>query len=126
MTIATVYAVPCFKVPMPGPLYMTAEEARGLVPSESMKRRHGGDRLAASYVNFYFANGGIVMPLLDPRTDDQAAAVLRRACPDRLIVGGGAGAILLGGGGIHCITQQIPSYEIARTRPGPAPGAKLH
>ncbi|HEY2037950.1 MAG TPA: agmatine deiminase, partial [Steroidobacteraceae bacterium] len=114
-----------FKVPMPGPLYMTAEEARGLVPSESMKRRHGGDRLAASYVNFYFANGGIVMPLLDPRTDEQAAAVLRRACPDRLIVGVPAREILLGGGGIHCITQQIPSYEIARTRPGPGPGAKL-
>ena len=115
-----------FKVPMPGPLYMTAEEARGLVPSESMKRRHAGDRLAASYVNFYFANGGIIMPLLDPRTDEQAAAVLRRACPDRLIVGIPAREILLGGGGIHCITQQIPSYEIPRTRPGPGPGQKLH
>ncbi|MDE2447640.1 MAG: agmatine deiminase [Gammaproteobacteria bacterium] len=115
-----------FKVPMPGPLHMTAEEARGLVPSESMKRRHAGDRLAASYVNFYFANGGIVMPLLDPRTDEQAAAVLRRVCPERLIVGVPAREILLGGGGIHCITQQIPSYEIVRTRPGPGPGAKLH
>jgi agmatine deiminase len=112
-----------FKVPMPGPLYMTAEEARGLVPSESMKRRHAGDRLAASYVNFYFANGGIIMPLLDPRTDEQAAAVLRRACPNRLIVGIPAREILLGGGGIHCITQQIPSYEISRTRPGPT---RLH
>jgi agmatine deiminase len=115
-----------FKVPMPGPLYMTEQEARGLVPSESMKRRHAGDRLAASYVNFYFANGGIIMPLLDPRTDEQAAAVLRRACPDRLVLGVAAREILLGGGGIHCITQQIPSYEIARSRPGPAPGKKLH
>jgi agmatine deiminase len=112
-----------FKVPMPGPLHMTEEEARGLVPSESMKRRHAGDRLAASYVNFYFANGGIIMPLLDPSTDEAAAAVLRRACPDRLIVGAPAREILLGGGGIHCITQQIPSYEIARTRPGPT---RLH
>jgi agmatine deiminase len=112
-----------FKVPMPGPLHMTEAEARGLVPSESMKRRYAGDRLAASYVNFYFANGGIIMPLLDPRTDEQAAAVLRRACPDRLIIGVPAREILLGGGGIHCITQQIPSYEIARTRPGPT---RLH
>ena len=55
-----------------------------------------------------------------------AAAVLRRACPERLIVGVPAREILLGGGGIHCITQQIPSYEILRTRPGPGPGAKLH
>jgi agmatine deiminase len=115
-----------FKVPMPGPLYMTEQEARGLVPSESMKRRHAGDRLAASYVNFYIANGGIIMPLLDPRTDEQAAAVLRRACPNKLIVGVPAREILLGGGGIHCITQQIPSFEIARTRPGPGPGDRLH
>jgi len=113
-----------FKVPMPGPLYMTAEEARGLVPTDSMKHRYAGDRLAASYVNFYLANGGVIMPLLDPRTDEQAAAVLRRACPGRLIVGVPAREILLGGGGIHCITQQIPSYEIARTRPGP--GKLLH
>ncbi len=115
-----------FKVPMPGPLYMTEQEARGLVPSESMKRRHAGDRLAASYVNFYIANGGIIMPLLDPRTDEQAASVLRRACPNKLIVGVPAREILLGGGGIHCITQQIPSFEIARTRPGPEPGQRLH
>jgi agmatine deiminase len=115
-----------FKLPMPGPLYMTAEEAGGLVPSESMKRRHAGDRLAASYVNFYMVNGGLVMPLLDPRTDQQAAEVLSRACPGRLIVGVPAREILLGGGGIHCITQQIPSFEVPRTRPGPGPGTKLH
>ncbi len=113
-----------FKVPMPGPLHMTAEEAKGLLPSDSMKRRYAGDRLAASYVNFYLTNGGLIMPLLDPRTDEQAAAVLRRACPGRLVIGVPAREILLGGGGIHCITQQIPSFEIARTRPGP--GTRLH
>lgn len=115
-----------FKVPMPGPLHMTEEEACGLVPSESIKRRHAGDRLAASYVNFYMVNGGLIMPLLDPRTDQQAAEVLSKACPGRLIVGVPAREILLGGGGIHCITQQVPSWEIARTRPGPGPGQKLH
>lgn len=98
-----------FKVPMPGPLHMTVEEAGGLLPSDSMKRRYAGDRLAASYVNFYLANGGLIMPLLDPRTDEQAAAVLRRACPGRVIVGVPAREILLGGGGIHCITQQEPA-----------------
>jgi agmatine deiminase len=113
-----------FKLPMPGPFHMTEQEARGLVPSESMKRRYAGDRLAASYVNFYFANGGIVMPLLDPRTDDEAVAVLKRACPNRQIAAVPARELLLGGGGIHCITQQIPSFDIARTRPGP--GKRLH
>ncbi|HJS91919.1 MAG TPA: agmatine deiminase [Steroidobacteraceae bacterium] len=106
-----------FKLPTPGPLYMTEEEARGLVPGGSMKPRRAGDRLAASYVNFYFANGAIIMPLLDPRTDDEAAAVLRRACPGRLIVGVPAREILLGGGGIHCITQQVPSWNTPRVRP---------
>jgi agmatine deiminase len=108
--------VEVFKLPMPGPLFMTEEEARGLVPGASMKPRRAGDRLAASYVNFYFADGAIIMPLLDPRTDEQAAAVLRQACPGRLIVGVPAREILLGGGGIHCITQQIPSWHLARVR----------
>jgi agmatine deiminase len=106
-----------FELPMPGPLYLTEEEARGLVPSGSMKPRRAGERLAASYVNFYFANGAIIMPLLDPRTDRQAAAVLEQACPGRLIVGVPAREILLGGGGIHCITQQVPSWDIPRIRP---------
>ncbi len=105
------------KLPMPGPLYMTEEEASGLEAGGSMRTRHAGDRLAASYVNFYFANGGIIMPLLDPRTDEQAAAILRKACPGRQIVGVPAREILLGGGGIHCITQQIPSRASARKRP---------
>ena len=105
------------KLPMPGPLQMTEAEARGLAPSESCKPRRAGDRLAASYVNFYFANGAIVMPLLDPRTDTLAAETLKRLCPDRSVVGVPAREILLGGGGIHCITQQIPDPDAKRTGP---------
>ncbi|EQD47284.1 Peptidyl-arginine deiminase, Porphyromonas-type, partial [mine drainage metagenome] len=81
------------------------------------KPRRAGERLAGSYVNFYFANGGIVMPLLDARADAQAAEILRRACPDRAVVGVPAREILLGGGGIHCITQQVPDPRAARVRP---------
>ena len=99
------------RLPMPGPLYMTEEEARGLEPSGIIKPRHAGERLAASYVNFYFANGGIVMPLLDPRTDATAAEILQRLCPERRVVGVAAREILLGGGGIHCITQQVPRSQ---------------
>ena len=106
-----------FKLPIPGPLYMTKEEASGLVPNGSMKPRRAGDRLAASYVNFYFANGALIMPLLDPRTDGQAAEILKSACPGRRIVGVPAREILLGGGGIHCITQQVPSWHVPRVRP---------
>jgi agmatine deiminase len=96
------------KLPMPGPLELTAAEAAGVLSRESTQPRKAGSRLAASYVNFYIANKGIVMPLLDRKTDRSAAAKLRRAFPGRQIVGVPAREILLGGGNIHCITQQVP------------------
>ncbi len=71
--------------------------------------RRGGDRLAGSYVNFYIANSHIVYPLLDPERDEEAAAILADAFPDREVVGVPAREILLGGGNIHCITQQVPA-----------------
>jgi agmatine deiminase len=67
-----------------------------------------GDRLSASYVNFYIANGGIVFPILDDPNDTLAEAALKQAFPDRKVVGVPAREILLGGGNIHCITQQQP------------------
>jgi agmatine deiminase len=75
--------------------------------------RRAGQRLAASYVNFYIANGGIVMPRLDPRWDDNVAALLRRCFRGRRVVSVPAREILLGGGNIHCITQQIPAAASA-------------
>ena len=97
------------KLPMPGPLRYTAEESSGVQARDHIRGRLAGMRLAASYVNFYIANGGIVMPLLDPRTDKGAAARLKRAFPGRKVVGVPAREILLGGGNIHCITQQVPA-----------------
>lgn len=96
------------KLPMPGPLHMSAREAAGVQRRRGAKPRRAGQRLAASYVNFYLANGALVMPLLDARKDAVARRILRRAFPTRRIVGVAAREILLGGGNIHCITQQIP------------------
>jgi agmatine deiminase len=96
------------RLPMPGPLEFTADEAAGLLPRDTSHRRSAGMRLAGSYVNFYIANRGIVMPLLDRKTDKSAAAKLKRAFPGRKVVGVPAREILLGGGNIHCITQQVP------------------
>jgi agmatine deiminase len=101
-------AIEVIKLPMPGPLELTAAEAAGILESETSHRREAGMRLAASYVNFYIANRGIVMPLLDKKTDRLAAARLKRAFPGRQVVGVPAREILLGGGNIHCITQQVP------------------
>src|SRR5581483_7136276 len=75
------------KLPMPGPLRMSAREARGVSARERTKARRAGERLAASYVNFYIANRAIIMPLLDAKTDRTAAARLRRLFPGRRIVG---------------------------------------
>jgi agmatine deiminase len=95
-------------LPSPGPLQISAEEAEGVDAGEGTQPRRAGDRLAASYVNFYLGNSRIVYPLLDPRHDDEAATILRRTFPEREVVGVPAREILLGGGNIHCITQQVP------------------
>jgi agmatine deiminase len=102
------------KLPMPGPLVLSEKEASGIVAREGTKPRVAGERLAASYVNFYMANGGIVMPLLDPRVDRAALSRLRRVFPDRRVLGVPAREVLLGGGNIHCITQQVPVAGVKR------------
>ncbi|MFT3907640.1 MAG: agmatine deiminase [Steroidobacteraceae bacterium] len=97
------------QLPSPGPLYMEKHEARGLVQKEGIRPLRAGLRLAGSYVNFYLANGGVVVPLLDESTDEAALQKLRAIFPEREVVGVPAREILLGGGNIHCITQQIPA-----------------
>jgi agmatine deiminase len=97
------------RLPMPGPLYRTRAEARGLQQRAGAKPRHARERLAGSYINYYVANGGVVVPLLDPAHDAAVLAKLRRLYPGRRVVGVAAREILLGGGNIHCITQQIPA-----------------
>ncbi len=97
------------KLPSPGPLTISAEEAAGVDGAAGTQPRRAGDRLAGSYANFYIANGRVVFPLLDERHDDEAAEILRRCFPGREVVGVPAREILLGGGNIHCITQQVPA-----------------
>jgi agmatine deiminase len=96
-------------LPSPGPLTITAEEAAGVEPRAKTLPRRASDRLAASYANFYLANQRVVVPLLDPRTDEQALEILRSCFPQREVVGVPGREILLGGGNVHCITQQIPA-----------------
>lgn len=99
------------KLHIPGPLYMTEEEAAGVVQDGEAKHRIAGTRLAASYVNFYIANGGIIAPQFgDRKWDDEAVHVLSLAFPNHEVVRiEGAREIVLGGGNIHCITQQQPA-----------------
>jgi agmatine deiminase len=100
------------KIHQPEPLLISTAEAEGLDAAETAKPRRAGDRLAASYVNSYMANGGIVMPLFDDPRDDEALSLLGRLLPQRKVVGIGSREILLGGGNIHCITQQVPAGRV--------------
>ncbi|XP_031406600.1 agmatine deiminase isoform X2 [Punica granatum] len=104
------------KLHVPGPLYMTNEEAAGLVEGDSVPRV-AGTRLAASYINFYIANGAIIVPQFgDKKWDDEAARVLSGAFSDHQVVRiEGAREILLGGGNIHCITQQQPAIPRSKS-----------
>jgi agmatine deiminase len=103
-------ALEVITIPAPQPVTITAEEAAGILDAGGASQpRRAGDRMAASYVNFYAANARIVFPLLDERLDGAAAEVLERCFPDREVVGIAAHEILLGGGNIHCITQQVPA-----------------
>jgi len=91
----------------------TDAQGRALEVVEIMqpKARYGADgrRLACSYINFYIANGGVVMPAFeDGGRDEDAYEAVARAFPDREVVQVPALDIVAGGGGIHCITQQQP------------------
>ncbi|MEU6676493.1 agmatine deiminase family protein [Streptomyces sp. NPDC046925] len=66
-------------------------------------------QVEVSYLNYYVANGGVVVPVAGLPGDEEALAVIASAHPGRKVVGVRALAIAFGGGGVHCITQQIPS-----------------
>lgn len=96
------------KVHQPDPVLISPQEAEGVDSVDGSIPRHAGDRMAASYINFYFCNGGAIVPTFDDPHDGPAIDLLQKALPDRQVVGVRAREILLGGGNIHCITQQQP------------------
>ena len=96
------------KIHQPDTVYITDEESQGVDSVDGTYPRQAGDRMAASYVNFYIANGGVIAPIFNTPQDAPALEVLKRSFPQREVVGVLAREILLGGGNIHCITQQQP------------------
>lgn len=104
------------KLPMPAPMCVTAEEAESIDIVRDTLTRPPGTRLAASYVNFYFVNGGLIVPQFGDPMDDKAVEILGECFPEREIEKVYAREILLGGGNIHCITQQQPAAP-AKPRP---------
>jgi len=94
---------------LPRPMSYTEEEVLTLRVDDNAAPREVGERLAASYVNFYTCNGGIILPQFDDvEHNAMAIELMQRIYPDRVVVPVYSREILLGGGNIHCITQQVP------------------
>jgi agmatine deiminase len=104
------------KIHLPNPVFITKEESEGVDAVEGTLARAEGDRLAASYINFFFCNGGVVVPMFNDPHDAPALQQLQKLIPNRAVVGVLAREILLGGGNIHCITQQLPKVYVPGLR----------
>ena len=75
----------------------------------SYKRLIPEDDEPSSYINFYIANKGIVMPSFeDEKADYRAKNIVQSVFPDRKIIAINGIDISMGGGNVHCITQQQP------------------
>lgn len=96
------------KLYTPKPILISKEESGGVDAVDGTLPRQKGDRLAASYVNYYTCNGAIIMPVFNDPNDKKAVKLLQELYPDRKVETIYAREILLGGGNIHCITQQVP------------------
>jgi agmatine deiminase len=78
-------------LPMPAPLYFD------------------GERLPASYANFYIANSAVIVPTFNDPNDRVALGTLGELFRDRPVVGIHAVDLVLGFGTLHCLTQQQPA-----------------
>ena len=98
------------KVPVPGkPVCITEYELAGFSFEEGEEQRKAGERLAASYVNFYITNGGVLIPQFEDEMDAEAVNIIGGLFHGRKVYPVYARDIIVGGGNIHCITQQIPA-----------------
>lgn len=82
------------KIPYPRPVYMS------------------GERLPASYANFYIANGVVIVPTFNDRNDRIALNALAELMPDHEVVGIHAVDLVWGLGTLHCLSQQEPGGRV--------------
>ncbi|HSG65758.1 MAG TPA: agmatine deiminase family protein [Gammaproteobacteria bacterium] len=71
-----------------------------------------GERLPASYANFYVANETVLIPTFGVAADAAARAVLTDCFPGRRVVAIDCRHLVVGLGGLHCLTQQIPARGV--------------
>jgi agmatine deiminase len=78
-------------LPMPAPLYFR------------------GQRLPASYANFYIGNAAVLVPTFNDANDRMALGILSEWFTDRPVIGIHAVDLVWGLGTLHCLTQQQPA-----------------
>jgi agmatine deiminase len=71
-----------------------------------------GERLPASYANFYVANGVVLVPTFNDVNDRVALETLARLMPERRVIGIHAVDLVWGLGTLHCLTQQEPQPRV--------------
>lgn len=102
------------------PLRANLERLRGMTDQDGRPLRvvelpmpprleEGGQRLPASYANFYIANRAVVVPTYRHPNDGRAIEILQREFPDRRVVGVDSVDLIWGLGSFHCISQQEPA-----------------
>ena len=97
------------KIKLPKPIYMSKKESKGIKSgTHDAKARQEGDRLAASYINFYQGEKFVILPGFGVPEDKLAKQQLQELYPEKEIIQINTKEILLGGGNVHCITMQIP------------------
>jgi agmatine deiminase len=91
---------------------MKDQDGRGL-RIETLPMPHpvwfDGQRLPASYANFYIANKIVLVPMFSDPADRVALNTLAALLPDREVIGIAARDLVLGLGTLHCMTQQQPA-----------------
>ncbi len=72
---------------------------------------HDGQRLPATYANFYFVNDALLVPTYrHKRNDRRALETLQKHLPGRKVIGVDCVELIWGLGAIHCLTQQQPAW----------------
>jgi agmatine deiminase len=69
---------------------------------------YDGQRLPASYANFYIGNAAVVVPTYRCKNDEKALEILQGCFPERKVIGIDSTDIIWGLGSFHCLSQQEP------------------
>ena len=68
-----------------------------------------GQRLPASYANFYIANHAVIVPTYRCHKDVDALGIIEKCFPGRKVIGIDSTDIIWGLGSFHCLSQQEPA-----------------